>query len=112
MTLAETLDRALEATAGLQAAVGEADLATCHRLVAERGEIMDLFENAHRAADEAEKAACGPAIARLQEADRSLLVSCQEALARLHADFRRGLDSSRPARQQNVVREACLNRTA
>lgn len=111
MTLSETIERALEATAGLRGAVEGADPETCQRLVLERGEIMDLFEKAHRTASGSERAACGPAVRQLQEADRDLMCACQESLTRLHAEFRRGMDSSR-AKPAQGAREACLNRTA
>ena len=114
MQLAETTQKALEATEGLRAALVGADSAAVQELVLERGEIMMHFENAHRRASVPERLACEPAIVALQEGDRGLMRECQAILMELTEEFRGRCDSAGPGagRYREPAQQACVNRTA
>lgn len=112
MNLEQTIIAALDYTRRLQAALKLGNLEMCSEILQLRGEAMQHFEAAHRAAPPAEQERHAGLVAQLAEADRQLQEDTRVQLGSVAEEFRANLNSG-PARSnrsyQTGPTQACVD---
>lgn len=110
MDLRHAIDEVRRLTGQLQEALDAEDLLRCAELLPRRGEAMDAFEAAHRAATPAERRACGAELADLAAADRELQEAAAAGTRQAGVDQRSGFAT--PVRYPAEAAVGCVNRKA
>lgn len=115
MNLLESTRQALDFTLRLDAALTLGDLDLCREILELRGQAMDGFEAAHRAATDAEVQACRADIADLAQADGLVRQKTAAGLESVAREFRQNMVSNRQSAVGSYDgggRQACIDRKA
>ncbi len=115
MNLQQSLENAIDFTRRLQAALEIEDLEISQDLLVLRGEAMQVFEQQHRAADEATRRAAAPLLEELKEVDANLQRRQQEVLEENASLLRDSVINTAPAPRQaynTTEPPSCVDRRA
>ncbi len=93
MTLESTIEKAIDLTGRLEAALKVGDMDLCRDLIEIRGEIFYDFELTHRESSEAERKRCQTILAKLKSGNDQLQVKWKESMVTTAGDLRRAINS-------------------